>query len=425
MKDKVVVLGSFIIAILILVLIKSNEYFTVSTPISIVNIGYSLEDAVGIALDNNNNIFVLSTNENGILYKITPTYTISTVLSTNLSLPQKVALDTSGNIYIADSRYDLIYKFDNNTYPHVQSYTGFTSPQGVAIDSARNIYVGDAGANKLYYIPSGTTTTKIISYTNNGLTDNTFKNIRKVVVSSTDDIYVLCDGLTSSTSYMVIKVGNMTNLGKSFSYSVVAILTTKPNSFTVDSSGNVYVVTNSSSISLYVPNQSLWILTNIPLSDVSVQTIPDRSDVSNILTPLITSGVCIFTDIVVDSLRISYITDPLYGVWKIDLKTIVEAAVLAAPGLASSQIAAANAAAEAERNRLAAAAAEAIRIAATPPVQGQFDGSGHYLDASGHSIPFQFDTEIMSKTYPIPSDYFKSVIKHYSQNPIFGSWSRY
>ena len=105
MKDKVVVLGAFIISILILVLIKSNEYFTGATlSINILNIGFGIasegtdteiKNAVSIALDNNNNIFVLSTRENGILYKISPSYAITTELSTNLSVPQKIAFDPS------------------------------------------------------------------------------------------------------------------------------------------------------------------------------------------------------------------------------------------------------------------------------------------------------------------------------------------
>lgn len=444
MKDKVVVLGSFIISILILVLIKTNEYFTAdsdTTAISVVNIGWKaandriIKDAIGIVLDNNNNFFVLTTEStessttSGIVYKITPSYSISTVISTNLSLPQKITLDpSSGAMIIANSGNDYVYVFNTATYLLAQSYSGFESPQGVAVDSSRNLYIADAGANKLYYIRNESTTKNIISYTYNGSNRNTFNNIRKVFVTLTDDIYVLCDGLTSTTSYIIVKVGNKSNLTSGFTItnsSIVATFTDKPNSFTVDSSGNIYVVKNSSSISLYVPSQSLWILTNILLSSVAVTSYLGSSvDTTSLTTPL-TTGICTFTDIVVDSSKNCYITDPVYGVWKMNLQSIVNAAMAEAPGKSATQIAAANAAAAAEAARLAALAAEAAAIAARPPVRGRFDSSGNYVDGSGNIIPFNFDNEIMSKTYDVPTDFFKAVTKHYDQNKIFGSWSKY
>lgn len=66
-----------------------------------------------------------------------------------------LAIDSSGNIFVADTSNDRIQKFDSNgnvitVFGTSGSGDGqFNSPTGVAVDSTGNIYVVDAGNNRI------------------------------------------------------------------------------------------------------------------------------------------------------------------------------------------------------------------------------------------------------------------------------------
>jgi sugar lactone lactonase YvrE len=67
-------------------------------------------------------------------WQLMDTYTDS------LSSPQQIALDSSGNIYIADYGNSRIDKLDSSG-THVASITSMTNIKGIAVDSSNNIYV--------------------------------------------------------------------------------------------------------------------------------------------------------------------------------------------------------------------------------------------------------------------------------------------
>jgi len=95
-------------------------------------------------------------------------YTTGTVLLSSLANPiVSIAVDSSGNIYYADSS-GALYKLPVTTAatsssPAVYSATpvsfgsGYTNVVGVAIDSTGNLYVADGGASTIYEIPYETT----------------------------------------------------------------------------------------------------------------------------------------------------------------------------------------------------------------------------------------------------------------------------
>ena len=66
------------------------------------------------------------------------------------SSPNSVAVDSSGNVYVADSYNHRIQKFDSNgtfitKWGSYGSEDGqFYYPNGVAVDSSGNVYVADS-----------------------------------------------------------------------------------------------------------------------------------------------------------------------------------------------------------------------------------------------------------------------------------------
>jgi uncharacterized protein (TIGR03437 family) len=98
--------------------------------------------------------------------------------SAQLSIPSAVALDSAGSLYIADSENNRIRKVSNGTITTVagNGTGGFSGdngpatsaqlslPQGLAVDPEGNLYIADYGNNRIRKVSNGVITT----FTGNG-----------------------------------------------------------------------------------------------------------------------------------------------------------------------------------------------------------------------------------------------------------------
>ena len=139
----------------------------------------------GIAIDQKGNIYVSGIDNK--IRMISPSGMVSTLAGSggpgsadgvgsaaSFTLPEGLAVDNAGNVYVADAGNNLIRKISpagvvstlagsgtagalDNTDP-----TGvfFNNPAGVAVDDSGNVYVADQGNNEIRKIsPTGATTT--------------------------------------------------------------------------------------------------------------------------------------------------------------------------------------------------------------------------------------------------------------------------
>jgi len=125
----------------------------------------------GIALDSTGNIYVADAGTNAIR-KITPSGLVTTFAgggtTGQFGEPRGVAVDASGNVYVADYTAHVIYKITAagavsklaGTAPTAGAADGstttalFNAPSGLALDSANNLYVGDTSNNTIRKISS-------------------------------------------------------------------------------------------------------------------------------------------------------------------------------------------------------------------------------------------------------------------------------
>lgn len=118
----------------------------------------------GVAINSTTgNLYVLDSGNvpgAGAVYEFGPAPTYSPVAywtgynSTTLSYPGGIAMDASGNVYVADLWNDLLEEFSPSGAPLAQwsaSYQSYPAwPIGVAVDATGNVYVAD-GNNDLIW----------------------------------------------------------------------------------------------------------------------------------------------------------------------------------------------------------------------------------------------------------------------------------
>ena len=229
----------------------------------------------GIAIDTSGYVYVADDFNNRIR-KISPQGFVSTLAGTGatganngpgstatFSSPTGVAVDVSGNVFVADSQNNAIRKITSGGSVSTLAGTGaagagdgpgtsatFHSPSGIAIDVAGNLYVTDTANNKIRKITSTGVVSTIAGNGNSGFTDGagaaaTFNNPSAVAVDPSGANIYVADTFNNKVR-KVTSGGMVSTLAGTGASGLVNGLGTSAQfkndqGITVDSSGTIFV----------------------------------------------------------------------------------------------------------------------------------------------------------------------------------------
>jgi sugar lactone lactonase YvrE len=112
----------------------------------------------GLAVDTAGNVYIADANAGAIKRWNATNGTLATVVSSGLSYPSGVSVDRSGNIYIADINGIKEWNVTYGTLATVVS-SGLYQPCGVAVDATGNVYIADTVNDAIKRWANGTMTT--------------------------------------------------------------------------------------------------------------------------------------------------------------------------------------------------------------------------------------------------------------------------
>jgi sugar lactone lactonase YvrE len=239
----------------------------------------TLSNPSAVAYDASGNLYLADANNN-VVREVSVSGNITTIAGTGvegyagdgaaataalLDTPTGVAVDASGNLYIADSHNHVIREVSGGT---ITTFAGtgtagfsgdsaaataaqLTLPSGVAVDKSGNLYIADTGNNRIREVSNGTITTlagdgeEFYAGDGGAATAAALDSPTSVAVDAAGNVYI-ADRLNQRirmvsggtiTTFAGTSTAGFSGDGAAPTSATLA----KPSGVSVDAAGNVYI----------------------------------------------------------------------------------------------------------------------------------------------------------------------------------------
>ncbi len=268
-------IGTLTIAGITITVTQAGSTYVAAKPISLVSTG--LSGPSGMAMDSMGNLFFADSGNNAIKEWVVASNNVITLTSSELGYPTGVALDSNGNVWFADTVNGAIKEWiaASNTVVTPIFY-GFYYPNGVAVDAEDNVYIADTYNNAIEeWIAASATLKTLVS-----------SGLRYPVGVAVDDsgyVYIADSENNAIKEWIAVSNSVITLISSGLNYPVGMVL---------DSAGNVL------------------------FADTGNGAIKEWWAASNTVTTLVSSGLASPQAVVKDALGNLYITDSGNGAIK-------------------------------------------------------------------------------------------------------------
>jgi sugar lactone lactonase YvrE len=279
--------------------------FTTSNVVTLTvmpGIDFMFQYPASIAMDASGNLYVADTLDNTIR-KITPAGVVSTLAGASgeagsqdgtdggarFNHPDGVTVDSAGNIYVTDNGNATIRKVTSagvvttmagtagvhGSADATGSAASFGSPTGIAVDTSGNLYVADTSNDTIRKITTGGAVSTLAgAAATSGNVDGTgnaarFNMPRGVAVDTTGNVYVA--DTNSATIRKITSAGVVTTMAGTAGATGTAdglgaaARFNQPYGVSVDAAGNVYVAdTGNDTIRAVTPGGAVVTLAGMP-----------------------------------------------------------------------------------------------------------------------------------------------------------------
>ena len=225
-----------------------------------------LNEPSATAVDSSGNLYIADYNNHRVR-KVDTSGTITTIAGTGergfsgdgglavaakLAWPEAVAVDGSGNLYIADTNNNRVRRVDSQGVITTVA-TGVHSPRGMALDSSGNLYIAERNTHRIRKLDTMGTLTTIAGIREFGFSGDggpaTAARLyvpRDVALDSSGNLYIADTGnhriRKVDTSGMITTIAG---IGPGFDSDGTGPATeaamSSPTGIAVDSSGNLYI----------------------------------------------------------------------------------------------------------------------------------------------------------------------------------------
>jgi sugar lactone lactonase YvrE len=175
---------------------------------------------------------------------------VQTTVGTGYETPSGIAIDGSGNMYVADPDANAVYEFaPGSTTAGTSIGSGLSAPSGVAVDAGGNVYIADTGNNRVVLVPNTLTGLSSAGQTTVATTGYTLSGPRGVAIDQLGFLYIADTGNSRVLTLATPLSGSVTSgipatVGGGF---------TSPYAVAVDGLGDIYVADQGANAVYMVP----------------------------------------------------------------------------------------------------------------------------------------------------------------------------